>query len=159
MPISEGEEERFIDEEQLRAAVGAMKEELSPFLPLREAEEPAAIIIVVPAALSDEQTRKSERLSLSLLQRSHNIARCHESTRVVGVRACGGRPRTVRHYNANVSVFTAKLAQWRSSIIEEGRGRGRQRQSDNKARLLQQKKGGLKAKGRKGEAAAALPTS
>ena len=29
-------------------------------------EEPAAIIIVVPAALSDEQTRKSERLSLSL---------------------------------------------------------------------------------------------
>ena len=47
--------------------------------------EPAAIIIVVPAALSDEQTRKSEHLSL--LQRSHNIARCHESTRVVGVRA------------------------------------------------------------------------
>ena len=88
MPISEEEEERFIDEEQLRAAVGAMKEELSPFLPLREAEEPAAIIIVVPAALSDEQTRKSERLSLSLslLQPSHNIARCHESTRVVGVR-------------------------------------------------------------------------
>ena len=124
MPISEGEEERFIDEEQLRAAVGAMKEgkvALSSFLPLRVAEEPAAIIIVVPAALSDEQTRKSERLSLSLLQRSHNIARCHESTRVVGVRACGGRPRTVRHYNANVSVFTAKLAQWRSSIIEGGK--------------------------------------
>ena len=39
---------------------------LSSFLPLREAEEPAAIIIVVPAALSDEQTRKSERLSLLL---------------------------------------------------------------------------------------------
>ena len=39
---------------------------LSSFLPLREAEEPAAIIIVVPAALSDEQTRKSEHLSLSL---------------------------------------------------------------------------------------------
>ena len=75
---------------------------LSPFLPLvplREAEEPAAIIIVVPAALSDEQTRKSERHSRSLspLQRSHNIARCHESTRVVGVRcACGGgRPSSV----------------------------------------------------------------
>ena len=69
---------------------------LSPFLPLREAEEPAAIIIVVPAALSDEQTRKSERLSLSPLQLSHNIARCHESTRVVGVRcACGGRPSSV----------------------------------------------------------------
>ena len=92
---------------------------LYSFLPLREAEEPAAIIIVVPAALSDEQTRKSERLSLPLLQRSHNIARCHESTRVVGVDcACG-----VRHYNANVSVFTAKLAQWRSSIIE-GRREG-----------------------------------
>ena len=36
-----------------------------PFLPQRNEEEPAAIIIVVPAALSDEQTRKSERLSLS----------------------------------------------------------------------------------------------
>ena len=30
----------------------------------------------------------------------------------------GVRVRGVRHYNANVSVFTAKLAQWRSSIIE-----------------------------------------